>query len=95
MKVSVRIPAVLRELSGGQAVVEVELPGDESTVAEVFSRLAAEHSGVRDRALDEHGAIRLHVNVFVNSESVKDAAGEATPLKDGDEVWILAAVSGG
>jgi molybdopterin converting factor small subunit len=35
------------------------------------------------------------VNVFVNSESVKDAAGEATPLKDGDEVWILAAVSGG
>lgn len=90
-----RIPAVLRELTGGRGLVEVEMDGDAATVEELFERLGAEHSGVRDRALDEHGAIRPHVNVFVNSESVKDAEGEATRLKDGDEVWILAAVSGG
>lgn len=64
---------------------------DAATVADAIQALA----GVRERVLDEQGAIRRHVNVFVNGESVKFLAGTATELHDGDEVAIIPAVSGG
>jgi molybdopterin converting factor small subunit len=44
---------------------------------------------------DETGAVRRHLNVFVNSENVRDLDGVDTTLKLGDEVTILPAVSGG
>jgi molybdopterin synthase sulfur carrier subunit len=40
-------------------------------------------------------ALRRHVNVFVNGESIRYLGGVETPVGDADEVWILPAVSGG
>jgi sulfur-carrier protein len=52
--------------------------------------------GFRDSVCDESGRIRVYVNVFVNGASVgRDAEALSTPLKDGDEVYILASVAGG
>jgi molybdopterin converting factor small subunit len=52
---------------------------------------------VVERALDEQGKIREHVNVFVDGESIRAGAkrGLQTPVAAGAEVWILPAVSGG
>jgi len=44
---------------------------------------------------DETGAVRRHINVFVNTHHMRDRAGLDTPLSPGDEVTILPAVSGG
>ncbi len=44
---------------------------------------------------DETGAIRRHVNVFVNNDNVKGLGGLDTVLGEGDEVSIIHAVSGG
>lgn len=44
---------------------------------------------------DETGKVRRHLNVFVNSDNVRDLAGVDTPLAAGDVVTILPAVSGG
>jgi sulfur-carrier protein len=44
---------------------------------------------------DETGAVRRHLNVFVNSDNVRDLDGVDTMLTPGDVVTILPAVSGG
>jgi molybdopterin converting factor small subunit len=44
---------------------------------------------------DETGAVRRHLNVFVNADHVRDLEGLDTTLRPGDVVTILPAVSGG
>ncbi len=87
LTVQVRIPAPLRRFAGDAGVVNLEA----TDVGEAVRQL----EGVRERVLDERGALRRHVNVFVNGESVKFLDGLETTLKDGDEVAIIPAVSGG
>ena len=96
MQVLVHIPGSLRQYCGGARQVNVECEAP-STLACVFERLHADHPGVAERALDEQGKIREHVNVFVDGESVRAGSkrGLQTPLGAGAEVWILPAVSGG
>ena len=59
-----RLRAPLSELAGGRR--ELELEG--ATVAEVLQALEREHPDTRGWILDERGAIREHINVFVNKE---------------------------
>ena len=91
MAVTVRIPTTLRTLTGGQAEVGV----DGSTVGEVLKALDAAHPGFADRILDEQGGLRRFVNVFVNQEDIRFLQNLDTPVKDGDEVSIVAAIAGG
>ena len=94
--VLVNIPASLRQFSGGERQIRVQ--GEERfTLAQVFERLHAIAPGVVDRALDEQGCIRPHVNVFVDGQSIRAGSrlGLETPVAPGAEVWILPAVSGG
>ena len=51
--------------------------------------------GVRDRVLTELGEVRQHVNVFVGSESIRYQKGLNSEVRDGDEVFVIPAVSGG
>jgi molybdopterin converting factor small subunit len=44
---------------------------------------------------DETGTLRHHLNVFVNSDNVRDLDGVDTALRPGDVVTFLPAVSGG
>ena len=44
---------------------------------------------------DETGKVRRHLNVFVNSDHVRDLDGIDTALTPGDVVTFLPAVSGG
>jgi MoaD family protein len=44
---------------------------------------------------DETGAVRRHVNLFINTHNMRDCAGLDTPLNQADVVTILPAVSGG
>jgi molybdopterin converting factor small subunit len=99
--VDVRVPASLRRYTADSAVVEVDLGvdtvegGDGPTVRSVLDRLREVHPDLERRVRDEQGDLRPHVNLFVGVENVKDLAGLATPLADGDELSIIPAVSGG
>ena len=44
---------------------------------------------------DETGAVRRHLNVFVNTENIRDLNGIDSVLAAGDVVTMLPAVSGG
>ncbi|HVE97838.1 MAG TPA: MoaD/ThiS family protein [Mycobacteriales bacterium] len=91
MSVTVRIPTPMRSLTGGAAEVTVA-PG---LLAEVIQALQAAHPGAGDRVLDETGALRRFVNVYVGDEDVRYLDGLATPVPDGATVSIIPAVAGG
>ena len=57
--------------------------------------LERSHSALYRNICDETGAVRRHLNVFVNSDNVRDLDGVDTALASGDAVTILPAVSGG
>jgi molybdopterin synthase sulfur carrier subunit len=83
--VSLRAP--LSELAGGSR--ELELEG--ATVGEVLRALEGAHPDLRGWILDEHGAIREHINVFVNREYGR----EETAVGESDRLHVLPAISGG
>jgi sulfur-carrier protein len=92
MSIVVHLPGTLRPLAGGQSSVALEAGPD---VAAALGALYALHPGLRDRIQNELGELRPHVNVFVDSDNIRDLAGLATPLPPKTELHILPAVSGG
>jgi molybdopterin synthase sulfur carrier subunit len=91
MAVTVRIPTTMRPLSGGASTVQVE----GATLSEVIAQLESAHPGFADRLLDEEGALRKFVNVFVSDDDVRYMDGLATPTPAGTTVSIIPAVAGG
>lgn len=77
----------LRKLAGDRA--EHELEG--ATVIELLRALEVRHQDMSRWILDERGLIRRHINVFVNGER----GGEATPVRSGDRVEVVPAITGG
>ena len=69
---------------------EVEAQG--GTVHELLADLDRRYPGIRFRMVDEQDAIRPHIKIFVNRGQV---ASIASPLAPGDEVLVVAALSGG
>ena len=97
-RVTVRVPSALRAVAGGKATVTVGVcPGTPGSVmlADVLACLESVYPGVHHGVLDEQGAVRRHVNLFVGAENIRLGDGLATPVPPGVEVWIIPAVSGG
>ncbi len=91
MAVSVRIPTILRTYTGGESEVSAE--GD--TLAAVLDDLDARYSGIKGRILDEAGALRRFVNVYVGNDDVRFLEDLATPTPDGVQISVIPAVAGG
>jgi sulfur-carrier protein len=90
MAIEVRIPTILRTLTGGAKSVE----GSGDTLDELIADLDARHAGLRDRLVDDSG-LRRFVNVYLNDEDVRFLGGLTATVKDGDTVTVLPAVAGG
>ena len=71
----------------------LELPG--STVAEVLQALEALFPGIDHYLRDDRGALRQHVNVFVDGELVRDLAALSDEVGPQTEVYVIQALSGG
>jgi len=91
MAAKVRIPTPLRKLTNNEEVVEVSADTIGAAIAELQSR----YPGIKERLLDDTGAVRRFVNVYVNEEDIRFLQNQQTPLKDGDEVSIIPAIAGG
>ena len=92
MSLTIHLSGHLKPFSGGQ--VEIDLPGEFSTVRDALESLWQQHPALRDRVLNEQGEIRQHVNIFAGSYDVKRLKGLATKLFT-NELHIFNAVSGG
>lgn len=91
METTVRIPTPLRTFTGGAD--EVSAAG--ATVGEVIETLEKAHPGIRDRLLDDKGAVRRFVNIYVGEEDIRFLDGLQTQLKAGDQIAIIPAIAGG
>ena len=88
----VRIPGLLRSYTHGAETVGVEARSAAPTLAEALADLDARFPGFRFRIIDEQGAIRPHIKVFVNRVQ---APSLDRALEPADEVLVVAALSGG
>jgi sulfur-carrier protein len=93
MPVVVLLSTPLRAFTSGRD--SVTLPGSPATVGEALETLFRTHPALRDRVVTEQGQIRLHVNIFVDGESIRHTGFLKTPLSESCEIALLPAVSGG
>ena len=89
--VTIHVLGSLRTYCAGAA----ELSISARTVRAVLEDLERSQSALYRNVCDETGTVRLHLNVFVNADNVRDLDGVDTRLTPGDVVAILPAVSGG
>ncbi|MGZ7074010.1 MAG: MoaD/ThiS family protein [Candidatus Angelobacter sp.] len=93
MPVTVRIPTYLSSFAGGRNSLTIE--GSPANVSETLEALCKICPGLRDRIVDEQGAVRQHINIFVGDEAIRFAEGLSTKVPTDAEVLIVPAVSGG
>jgi molybdopterin converting factor small subunit len=91
MSITVQLPGVLRTHCGGATDLTVSAATVRATLEEIERSYPALHRCV----CDETGAVRRHINVFVNSDHMRELDGLDTALVAGDTITILPAVSGG
>jgi len=82
-------PALARFLAAPRRTVAGATVGD--ALAQVF----AERPVLRGYVLDDQGAVRRHVAVYVNGQPIADRARLSDPLAPQDEVAVFQALSGG
>jgi molybdopterin converting factor small subunit len=84
----VGIPTPLRSYTAQQPYVSAQGP----TLDALLRDLDRQFPGIRFRMVDEQDGMRPHIVFFVNGSKVFDLR---HPLDEGDEVFILQALSGG
>lgn len=89
--ISIHVFGSLRTYCGGAS----QLSMTAGTVRAALENLEQTQPALYPNICDETGAVRRHLNVFVNTENVRDLNGIDTALTAGDVVTILPAVSGG
>lgn len=85
---NVRLPTPLAEYTRGRRDVEAQ----GATLADLLDDLDRRFPGLRFRVVDEQGAIRPHIKIFVNRTQ---APALSLALAPGDDVLVVAALSGG
>lgn len=88
---TVRIPAPLRKLTNNQE--EVLVTG--TSLKAILDELNRSHPGFHERLLDESGAVRRFVNIFLNDEDVRFLQDQETSVKETDVISIVPATAGG
>jgi molybdopterin synthase sulfur carrier subunit len=88
---SVRIPTILRSYTAGES----EVTADGATLAEVLDDLERHYAGIKGRILDDQGALRRFVNVYVGNDDVRFLDNLETPTPDGTQISVIPAVAGG
>lgn len=66
-----------------------------STVAEVVANLDQRYPGLAAYLIDERGALRKHVNIFIGEDLIEDRKALQDTVQDNDQVFIFQALSGG
>jgi molybdopterin synthase sulfur carrier subunit len=89
--ITIHVPGPLRTYCAGAKQLSISA----NTVRAALEDLERSQYALYRNVCDETGALRRHLNVFVNSDNVRDLNGMDTTLAPGDVVTILPAVSGG
>jgi molybdopterin converting factor small subunit len=89
-EVSVRLPTLLAQVTGGEQLVPVRA----GTVGEALAGLFEVYPQLKVHVLDESGMVRPHVALFLQDKRLRRDQLDAG-IGDGDVLTVLQAVSGG
>lgn len=93
MSLTFVVSGPLRELAGNRG--ELRLDASATVLSDALTHLWREYPSFRDRVVTELGELRPHLNIFVDGESIRYSGWFDTPVRDGSEIVILPALSGG
>ena len=71
----------------------IEMEG--SKVQDILDQLEVKFPGINSYLVDDQGALRQHVNIFVDGSLIKDKTHMSDEIDDKSEVYIMQALSGG
>ncbi len=91
MSIRFSLPTVLARLADGQTT----LTAAGTTIGQAVSDVAGRFPRLAPRLRDEQGNAYPFVTFYLNDEDIRFRGGFATPVQDGDEVTIVAAIAGG
>lgn len=66
-----------------------------STVAEALENVFLENPKVRGYILDDRGAVRKHMVIFVDGDGLKDRDSLSDSVRPDSEIYVMQALSGG
>ena len=89
--ITVSIPGPLRPCCAGAAELRLQTASLRTMLEQLERRYPALHRSI----CDETGKLRQHINLWVNTDHMRDRDGLDTLLVAGDVVTIMTAVSGG
>jgi len=90
-KVTIELPSVLDSVVDGNRTLSI----DAETLPAALAALTERYPGLEVHLFDESGAFREHVLCFHNRRNTRWLESIDVPLRDGDTITILQAVSGG
>ncbi len=88
---TVELPTMIANVLGGVRRLEV----NGTTLQEVLQDAFEKEPRLRVHVVDEHGEFRPHVLCFINEDNTRWHERRDLPIRDGDKITILQAVSGG
>lgn len=68
---------------------------DAATVADIIPAVDQRWRGLADYIIDEQGALRKHVNIFIGDELIRDKRRLSDAVSADTRVYIMQALSGG
>jgi molybdopterin converting factor small subunit len=90
-RVTVELPSLLAPMANGERTIAV----DAETVAGALAALVAAHPALDVHLFSESRDLRPHVLCFHNDVNTRWLEGRDAPLRDGDVLSVIQAVSGG
>jgi molybdopterin synthase sulfur carrier subunit len=91
MAVTFSLPTILARLADGNATLEAS----GTTLGQVVAGVAERFPQLAPRLQDESGGPYPFVAFYLNDEDARFRGGFGAPVQDGDEITVIAAISGG
>jgi molybdopterin synthase sulfur carrier subunit len=92
MSVMVELPAAYRRHAQGQPTVSL---AEDGRLQDVLGRLCSRFGGLKSQLLAGDGRVYGSVAVFVNGVDARRLQGMDTPVRGGDVLTLVPAISGG
>ena len=65
------------------------------TLPDLLESIDQQYPGIQHYIVDERGALRKHVNIFIDGELITDREQLSDAFSENSEVYIMQALSGG
>ena len=66
-----------------------------ATVRAALNAVFTDNPQLASYILDDQGGLRRHVQIYVQNRPIRDRARQSDAVADGDEIYVLQALSGG